>query len=119
MELDDFKKVVVANIDELQDAMLETFNWNGEQHDVIVHGITKEIRNIKRQLGKAEANFKFLNKRLCAIEEFITVFAITTKERFQRKPMTFKERKSLAGMVSMKWDASNEKTYNVSMHRPQ
>lgn len=117
MGLDDFKKVVVSNIDELQDAMLETFNWNADQHDVFIHGITKAIRNINNDLDKAEKNFKVLDERLRALAEFTTIFAITAKERFQRKPMTFKERKAFAGMASIKWDTTNDKTYNVTMHR--
>jgi hypothetical protein len=92
--------------------ILETVNWNADQRDLFVKFFGKELKKINGHLNIAEENFQNLNKRLHDLEGFTAIMAIKNKETLQRKPMTYEERKSIANIVSIKWNKTDDKTFN-------
>lgn len=112
MNFEDFKKSFLESMDTIEKMILETVNWNADQRDLFVKVFGKEIKRINKSLNITEANFKTFNERLHVLEGFTAIMAIKTKEALQRKPMTYEERKSLVNIVSIKWDKSDDKTFN-------
>lgn len=112
MNFDDFKKTFIESMDEIEKMICETVTWNADQRDQVVKAIGKEMKKINKTLDVAGENFKTLNERLHALEGFTAIMAIKFKEAIQHKPMTFEERKSIADMVSIKWNESDDKIFN-------
>lgn len=112
MNFDDFKKEYLERMDTLEEIILETTTWGADQRNMIVEAFTKGIKRIDKDLVMLAKNFKALDDRLHALEGFTALMAIKFKEALQRKPMTFEERKAIAGIVSIKWDKADDKTYN-------
>ncbi len=112
MNFDDFKRAFIDDMDEVEKMILKTVTWDAEQRDMIVEAFGKGIKGINAHLETAEANFKILNERLHALEGFTAIMAIKFKEAIQHKPMTFEERKSIADIVSIKWNKSDDKIFN-------
>jgi hypothetical protein len=112
MNFENFKKSFLESIETIEEMILETVNWNADQRDVFIKFFGKEINKINNHLNIAEENFQTLNKRLHDLEGFTAIMAIKIKEALQRKPMTYEERKSIANIVSIKWDKTDDKTFN-------
>lgn len=112
MNFDDFKKTFIEGMDEIEKMICETITWNGNQRSMVIKAFGEGIKKINEKLDIAEVNFKTLDTRLHDLEAFTAIMTIKMKEALQRKPMTLKERKAIANMVSIKWDESDDKTFN-------
>lgn len=115
MELDDFKKIVVKSIDALEDCIHETVNWNAEQRDMMVDGLAKGFKSVRKDLKMTETNFKAVGETISSLAHFVFVMAVQVLTHIEGEPLTDERKKALADCAGIDWgDMKKHMTRHMS-----